>query len=139
MELFSLSYISKKSELLDVQDINSIYEQSLNWNKINNITGMLIEYKNHFLQYIEGPPEEVHNLFSKIRKDSRHNNVEIFQYKEIKTRLFTSWNMLYKNLDQVSVAESENKNQYIRDRLDDIIDNKKFWEGISVIEELSNL
>lgn len=135
--IYSLCYIStKRSDLLN-SEINSIVEYSKKWNRENNITGILIEYKNHFIQHIEGDAIVIYELFEKIKLDSRHENALLLKYSPIEKRLFNNWSMAHRNLN-IDIQ----KDQYFlkcSNLLDDVIENKSLWEGIKTIELMSNL
>ena len=135
--IYSLCYIStKRSDLLN-SEIHSIVEYSKKWNRDNNITGILIEYKNHFIQHIEGDAVVIYELFEKIKLDSRHENVHLLQYSPLENRLFDNWNMAHRNLD----IDIHRDQQFLKcsNLLDDVIENKSLWEGIKTIELMSNL
>ena len=135
--IYSLCYISiKRTDLLN-SEIHSIVEHSKKWNRDNNITGILIEYKNHFIQHIEGDAVVIYELFEKIKLDSRHENVHLLQYSPLENRLFDNWNMAHRNLD----IDIDRDQQFLKcsNLLDDVIENKSLWEGIKTIELMSNL
>ena len=139
MDLFSICYISEKKKDLPREVIDQISSYSITENEVKQISGLLIEYKNHFLQYLEGPTRQVYDLFERIKKDARHTNVEIIQFKQITERIFPGWSMLHKNLDQEVDRSQMEVNKHCKDQLDDLLENKTFWKGIDVIEYLSNL
>ena len=58
--IYSLCYIRQKEQILK-SEINSIIETSKN--EANGISGILIEYKNHFIQHIEGDAVVIYELF----------------------------------------------------------------------------
>ena len=97
--IYSLCYISTKRRDLLKSEINAIIETSKKRNAINGISGILIEYKNHFIQHIEGDAILIYELFEKIKLDTRHENVHLLQYSPLENRLFDDWNMAHRNLD----------------------------------------
>lgn len=135
--IYSLCYISTKRTDLLKSEINSIIETSKIRNETNNISGILIEYKNHFIQHIEGDAVLIYELFEKIKLDSRHDNVHLLLYSPLENRLFEKWNMAHRNLD----IDIHRDQQFLTcsNLLDDIIENKSFSEGIKTIELMSNL
>ena len=135
--IYSLCYISTKRTDLLKSEINSIIETSKKRNKVKGISGILIEYKNHFIQHIEGDAVVIYELFEKIKLDSRHENVHLFQYSPLENRLFDNWNMAHRNLD----IDIHRDQQFLKcsNLLDEVIENKSLWEGIKTIELMSNL
>ena len=135
--IYSLCYISTKRTGLLKSEINSIIETSKKRNEAKGISGILIEYKNHFIQHIEGDAVVIYELFEKIKLDSRHENVHLLQYSPLENRLFDNWNMAHRNLD----IDIHKDHQFLKcsNLLDDVIENKSLWEGIKTIELMSNL
>ena len=135
--IYSLCYISTKRRDLLKSEINSIIETSKKRNEAKDISGILIEYKNHFIQHIEGDAVVIYELFEKIKLDSRHENVHLLQYSPLENRLFDDWNMAHRNLD----IDIHRDQQFLKcsNLLDDVIENKALWEGIKTIELMSNL
>ena len=135
--IYSLCYISTKRTGLLKSEINSIIETSKKRNEAKGISGILIEYKNHFIQHIEGDAVVIYELFEKIKLDSRHENVHLLQYSPLENRLFDNWNMAHRNLD----IYIHKDHQFLKcsNLLDDVIENKSLWEGIKTIELMSNL
>lgn len=91
--LYHLSYISDKLSSSNNDDLRDILSQSLKNNEINNITGVLIDYDKHFIQYLEGDSIKIFKLFEKIRSDERHKNVTLINYDKIDKRRFPKWEM----------------------------------------------
>ena len=101
------------------------------------ITGVLINYKNNFIQHIEGDPVLIYELFELIKNDPRHEKISLLGYSPIEKRLFKKWNMTYKNLNE----SIENQIEYdgLKKSLNELIDKKSFWKGIETIEAMSNI
>ena len=62
-------------------------------NAARSITGALLVYDNWFAQTLEGPEASVRELFSKIKRDKRHDTVEIRSEGVVKDRVFSRWAM----------------------------------------------
>ena len=135
--IYSWCYISTKRKDLLRSEINSMIETSKKRNEAKDISGILIEYKNHFIQHIEGDAVVIYELFEKIKLDTRHENVHLLQYSPVENRLFDDWNMAHRNLD----IDIHRDQQFLKcsNLLDDVIENKSLWEGIKTIELMSNL
>lgn len=135
--IYSWCYISTKRRDLLRSEINSMIETSKKRNEAKDISGILIEYKNHFIQHIEGDAVVIYELFEKIKLDTRHENVHLLQYSPVENRLFDDWNMAHRNLD----IDIHRDQQFLKcsNLLDDVIENESLWEGIKTIELMSNL
>lgn len=68
-------------------------------NSKSNITGLLISYQGLFIQYIEGEPSTVDNLFQRIKKDPRHHSIVEISTDFLKSRQFKNWSMAFRKLD----------------------------------------
>jgi hypothetical protein len=82
-----------------------IAEQSKSYNCSKGISGILLEYENNFIQYLEGDPIEIYSLFKKIEKDERHTNIWLVDYSAISERAFQDWGMGFKKLNKVQIQE----------------------------------
>ena len=47
----------------------------------------------HFLQIIEGRPDELHNLYSQIERDPGHKNITKLVDEPVSHRAFEAWNL----------------------------------------------
>ncbi len=135
--IYSLCYVSTKRKNLTPSEVRSIIDYSNKKNSFDNITGILIEYKNNFIQYLEGDAIRIYELFEKIKSDPRHEKVSLLQYSPIEERLFEGWSMSHRDLD--IIIEKDDQLLECAKSLDDVILNKSFWNGIKTIEVLSNL
>ncbi len=64
-------------------------------NRRRGVTGALVfyEYKHWFAQVLEGPEEDVRDLFAIIERDGRHKSVELREAAAAPSRLFGRWAM----------------------------------------------
>lgn len=65
---------------------------------------MLLHSRDRFIQYIEGNYQEIKDLYEKIKKDSRHEQVMTISMGQIRERSFPSWAMGSKNLEDAEVS-----------------------------------
>ena len=70
-----ITYISRLSLPLSLEEIEKIGTISSQNNVQNDITGLLVYFEKLFFQIIEGDSIKVDQLFSKIGKDGRHTDV----------------------------------------------------------------
>jgi hypothetical protein len=88
-------YVSRLSEECDRKALEKILEVSRRKNEDKGITGALCYDPDFFLQCLEGPRDEINELFKAIVQDKRHNKVTLLEYCEIHQRKFEGWNMAY--------------------------------------------
>lgn len=70
-----------------------IIATSQNNNEKVGVTGGLISQSGRVLQALEGPDEVVDSLFSKIRIDERHENIDVLCNEKTYSRHFPDWSM----------------------------------------------
>jgi RecJ-like exonuclease len=90
---------------------NKELEELLDKSKINNsklnITGLLVVKGRTFLQCLEGPKENVEEIFKKIQKDQRHKDIIELIEENASNRIFPNWDMGFKNIKNLTNIESE--------------------------------
>jgi len=98
--MIRITYISKVTDPLSLEEIEAIGTKSSQSNKQLNITGMLVYFEKLFFQVLEGEDELIDRLYEKIGKDPRHRDVlRLKTEHDINERLFPSWSMKMINLD----------------------------------------
>jgi hypothetical protein len=88
-----LTYTSLARLDLDAADIEAIHRTAREVNALEGITGLLIFNGTHFLQIIEGAPNAIDELVEKLRRDPRHNGLEVRDERTIEERSFPDWSM----------------------------------------------
>ena len=73
--LNSLIYASRSTESFHEHEIPDLLQQVRIANAKQQVTGMLLYIHGSFLQILEGPPERVDALFSKLLTDKRHTQL----------------------------------------------------------------
>ena len=68
-------YISEHKDYSN-QNLKNIIETSQKNNPSRDVTGCLISGTNTYLQLLEGPDNSVDELYTKIKTDNRHENIE---------------------------------------------------------------
>ena len=137
--MISLLYVSTKSTSITEQDISMIVESSSVNNAECEITGVLLEYNNYFLQYLEGPEYNVLRLYDIIKRDNRHSNIQLIQTKDIQERIFSDWSMILKDFSDLSDKTQGNEIVYSKREFRNYLDNNEFWNQLDMVEYLSNL
>lgn len=91
--LFELAYISRETKRLDLDALTDLLHAARKFNKVNNITGMLLYNEGEFIQILEGDELTVGALFEKIQMDDRHTEVNPLFFREKEKRNFSDWAM----------------------------------------------
>jgi hypothetical protein len=99
-----LIYISLAEDNLTPNDIKAILETARANNAKNNITGLLCFDGNRFLQIIEGPKQNIKDLYLEIAQDKRHDHIELIHFEDIEDLSFTRWQMAFKGVPKNLLA-----------------------------------
>jgi hypothetical protein len=95
MPLVRLLYASRSTPACNTDTIRNILGISSKSNKEKGISGILCYDTHFFIQWIEGPRDEINRLYEIILKDPSHTQVTILDYREISARTFEKWSMAY--------------------------------------------
>ena len=117
MALKSLTYTSLARLDLEASDLEAIHRTAREVNALEGITGLLIFNGTHFLQIVEGAPNAIDELLERLRRDQRHNGVEVRDEREVGERSFPDWSM---ELVRVSASYFDAKEE-VSDRLPDTV------------------
>lgn len=103
MKLKYVSYMSLQSRLMTRDEMDNMLFQIREKNKRLAITGLLLLIQGKFVQYIEGPEEEIDRVYEKIKIDPRHNELLLLDDGDINERQFKDWSMAFKRIDDKDV------------------------------------
>jgi|KBSMisStaDraftv2_1062788.scaffolds.fasta_scaffold176150_1 hypothetical protein len=115
MSLKSLTYTSLARLDLQASDLEAIHRTAREVNALEGISGLLIFNGTHFLQIIEGAPDAIDELLDRLRRDPRHNGLEVRDEQQVERRSFPDWSM---ELVRVSASYFEAKDT-VSERLPD--------------------
>jgi hypothetical protein len=136
MDLEYVSYMSNQANVLNEKDIENLLFQVREKNKKLAITGLLLLIQGKFIQYIEGPSDEIEKVYIKIKKDPRHNDLLLLDKGKLKKRLFSDWSMAYKKIKD---SEIEGILGYKNLELDKLFfDNQESRKDHPVLQVLYN-
>lgn len=109
MTLIRLIYVSSARTLLNETALKQILANAQQNNAALGISGMLLYAGGNFIQVLEGEEQAVWDLYQKIAKDPRHNDIIILDDSAITKRAFPTWSMGFKLL---SGADKSSFNGY---------------------------
>ena len=97
----AIAYRSVVSPGINNTQLAELLAHSREHNKINGITGFLLLDRGVFFQWFEGAPDTVQRLWSLIKTDNRHTQVEELGRIALPMRMFSEWDM------QLGLRETE--------------------------------
>ena len=97
----------------DKDTVQQILVSSCKNNQSVEVTGLLIYSEDQYLQLLEGPTPALEETFSKIKSDTRHDNIIVLKEDFTDRRLFSSWTMRPQPLDVMMFEEDDIKNGLI--------------------------
>ena len=103
-----IKYISRFATHMSARDIERIAAQSAANNRKLGITGLLVASGGVFFQVIEGPDAAVDEIYSRILRDKRHQDVLTLRVEAGSLpRLFPDWEMRKIDLDTATELRLE--------------------------------
>src|ERR1700685_4028232 len=112
--LISLIYASRSTEYFQEHEIPELLQQIRIANAKQEITGMLLYVCGSFLQVLEGQPETVDAVFSRILEDKRNTQLRSIARESIPERAFEGWTMMHKTLDPIEAGELIGETDYFK-------------------------
>lgn len=101
--LITLTYLSNSVRPMSRLDLAAIQRTALRRNASQGITGCLLYINGLFVQTIEGPRDNVINLYLKIREDPRHKDVVTVYMVPIQERVYQdAWTMTTASEDMLA-------------------------------------
>ncbi|NME68250.1 BLUF domain-containing protein [Flammeovirga aprica] len=97
----SYIYSSQTNDDIEVETLRDIQNIAKTENSKHNITGYLTYKKETFIQYIEGPDEEIQQLITNLKNDKRHNILKSIHFPPKTQRVFKGWSMRYIEYDEL--------------------------------------
>ncbi len=89
-------YVSQMTRVMSQEDLADLLSEARSLNGAHGITGVLVCVSNNYVQFIEGPCEEIDQLCANIEVDPRNKNFLIVLNKLASERCFPDWKMGFK-------------------------------------------
>ncbi|AMJ67639.1 BLUF domain-containing protein [Hymenobacter sp. PAMC 26628] len=102
--LHRLVYQSSATVFLNESHLEPLLAKSRAWNTVHGLTGLLLYCDGELLQVLEGPADEVHAIFARIRHDARHTHVTTLADGPVGQRCFTEWSMGFRTVNSTYLA-----------------------------------
>lgn len=94
-DLLCLIYVSTAKTAFGTEEIAALLEEARTNNAAHGITGLLLYAAPCFMQYVEGPRENVERLFETLKGDPRHRGIIELTRRPREHRAFDAWSMAY--------------------------------------------
>jgi hypothetical protein len=104
--MYSVAYVSTAAKVYSDEELDRILERSRACNTHAAITGLLLYKGDNFMQFLEGPQENVLHLLDRIRDDPRHHSMIIVLQQDLPERQFETWSMGFVRVDPLKEAPS---------------------------------
>lgn len=108
MNLRTVIYSSRETNEISQDDVEMLLVYARAHNETVGITGLLLYFDYVFFQVLEGPEEEVRDLYERIIADDRHQDVTLHVDEAITSRLFGEWAMAYSLTDRETISQTQN-------------------------------
>ncbi len=102
---YCIVYLSTSAGAFGEEELNTILQQSRQYNPAQGITGVMLYVRGSVIQVLEGDQDVLEALYSKIEQDPRHTNISKIFSRPITKRLFADWDMGY---ETITVQQLEN-------------------------------
>ena len=108
MNLHTIIYSSREAVEISRDEIEMLLLRARAHNESVGITGLLVYFDYVFFQVIEGPEEELRDLYDRILMDTRHKDVTLHVDEPVSSRLFGQWSMAYSLTDRETISQTQN-------------------------------
>ncbi len=112
-ELVHYIYSSAATVEFSQAEIVALLEQARKNNAAIGVTGGLLYDKGSFFQILEGEPDVLEALYSKIEQHPRHNRVTKIVEEPIDSLDFSEWTMGYAGVTKEQLASIEGLNDFL--------------------------
>jgi hypothetical protein len=102
--LYHLGYVSTQTRPMTSADLLALLTRAREANSKRNVTGLLLHREDSFFQVIEGAEQEVLAVFEQVKRDPRHQRVEVLFQGACDKREFSDWRMGFIELDGIDVS-----------------------------------
>jgi hypothetical protein len=93
--LVTLCYQSRAKRPPSSDDLAELVLEARERNRQFGVTGMLVHESGRFYQWLEGPESALEGLWSSIKRDDRHEDIELLGEGVTPVRLFSEWDLRF--------------------------------------------
>lgn len=138
MKVYQLTYRSKAIPDITSKEIQEIIKIAKAFNSTNDISGCLLFDNGYFVQILEGDEEKVTQLYLTIKKDRRHNHLEVLSKGWSSKRVFDNWGMGYLEMKAMKIGKKEDlviqaMNELTSISVKNDFTSKVFWYNVHAL------
>jgi hypothetical protein len=112
-DLDSIVYVSSAVRLLSLDEIGYLLKRARERNKEHRITGVLLYIGGNFMQYLEGPKDNLDVIYKIIQEDEQHTGIILVSREVIEERQFSDWSMGFQTREVEGYVGSPSERQLI--------------------------
>jgi len=88
-----LIYTSRSLENISIDFVENILVSADRFNSVHEITGLLLYNQDIFMQFLEGPADNMDRVLDRIFNDPRHHNAKTLYTGYSDQRFYPDWSM----------------------------------------------
>lgn len=92
-DLEAVMYRSQAVRPMERGELDRLLIDARRFNERVRVSGVLLHHQGVFLQYFEGPPQAVAQVYDRIKRSDLHGRVAELMYRPIGERQFAKWDM----------------------------------------------
>jgi hypothetical protein len=111
-----LIYASVATAEFGAPQLTELLEKATAANELTGLTGILLhsDADSSFFQVLEGDPEAIDRLLTKLRADKRHSHLTIIIREPIAERAFADWTMGFASVSPEKLRKIPGLNDFFR-------------------------
>jgi len=98
-----------------------ILAESQRNNARDGLTGALAAHDGQFIQVLEGSPDGLDRLLTRLESDPRHRDIVVLDRRPLEARLFDGWTMANARIDPALAPRLDSLMRQDAPELDDIV------------------
>ncbi len=108
MSLEAIAYTSSAVPGLTEASLEHLLTRARRNNEVLGVSGVLLFHDGSFLQYFEGPPEAVRQVYERIQRSPMHRDIIELIRGPIEERSFSNWLMGFTRVPESSALQMSN-------------------------------
>lgn len=112
--MLHIAYVSSAVTEFTKPQLRELLQRSQEKNRRLEITGLLVYGGGNFMQVVEGPEENVRELYQVVCQDPRHKDLYTLFEEPLEQREFPDWSMAFHDLEMMKGGDSPGYSDFLR-------------------------